>query len=272
AENDSRVTQILAGTIIPAVLSSVFVVARLYSRGILNRNWCLDDTLVAVAWIFSVGSTLIICLQTKWGFGHHSIFQNPSDRRPFLLASYVDRILYQLTLCLTKIGLSVFYRRVFDDDRSKRLMNWTISFLVLSEIVILALAIFQCFPIEDSWSLQLEVIKVQCMPFSVMVYVSAVCNIVADTVLVAFAVPRVLPLTMPRGQKVALLIVVSLGILVIVAAIARCIFVIKLPLDDTLWYGVNASTWSTIEMQTSLFCISAPCIRPLLRKLFPKIM
>jgi hypothetical protein len=89
------------------------------------------------------------------------------------------------------------------------------------------------------------------MQLSVNVYVSAVCNIVADIVLVAFAVPRVcefapcvgfscahshatVPLNMPRSQKIAVLTVVSLGILVIAAAIVRCISVIKLPLDDSL--------------------------------------
>jgi len=49
----------------------------------------------------------------------------------------------------------------------------------------------------------------------------------ADTYAVA-------PLTMPRIQKIALLIVVSLGVIVIVAAIARCVSVIKLPLNDPL--------------------------------------
>jgi hypothetical protein len=37
-------------------------------------------------------------------------------------------------------------------------------------------------------------------------------------------------------------------------------------------YGTDTSTWSTVEMQTGLFCISAPCIRPLLRRMFPGLM
>jgi len=88
------------------------------------------------------------------------------------------------------------------------------------------------------------------MPYYVNVYVSAVCNIVADIILIAFAVPRVckfsdcfeipwlkyatVPLNMPRSQKIALLTVVCLGILVIVAAVARCIAVVKLSIDDPL--------------------------------------
>jgi hypothetical protein len=51
AANPSRVPQILVGTIIPTVLSSVFVAARLYTRGILNKTWGLDDTLVTTAWV-----------------------------------------------------------------------------------------------------------------------------------------------------------------------------------------------------------------------------
>lgn len=100
---------------------------------------------------------------------------------------------------------------------------------------------------------------------------------------------------MKRVQKIALLAVMSLGILVIVAALARLILFIRLDLADflcefrfnfheylasksplirnhCLGTGVQASIWSTMEMQTGLFCVSAPCIRPVLHKVAPSLM
>jgi hypothetical protein len=125
------------------------------------------------------------------GLGHHSIYQNPTDTAPFLKLGFADRILYQLVLWFTQMGLCVFYRPVFQDNRSIQYINWTIGFLAASEVTILVLVIIQCVPIEGSWSLQFTAIEAKCMQLSVSVYVSAVCNIVADIVLVAFAVPRV---------------------------------------------------------------------------------
>lgn len=34
---------------------------------------------------------------------------------------------------------------------------------------------------------------------------------------------------------------------------------------------VHITTWSAVELQTGLFCASAPAIKPLLRKVFPRI-
>jgi hypothetical protein len=34
--------------------------------------------------------------------------------------------------------------------------------------------------------------------------------------------------------------------------------------------AVHITTWSAVEVQTGLFCASAPCIKPVLQKLFPR--
>ena len=137
-------------------------------------------------------------------------------------------------------------------------MDWIIRFLVISGLVIIALLLFQCIPVEDSWSLQLGTICAQCMPFSVSFYVSASRNILTDTFLIAFATPGVRKyidssfwLLEPQtywsihhyhssfeyaseSRKIALLGVVSMDILIIIADIVRTISVIELPFDDPL--------------------------------------
>jgi hypothetical protein len=40
----SRVPEILFGSIFPAVVATVFVLACFYSRGILMKNWGWDDS------------------------------------------------------------------------------------------------------------------------------------------------------------------------------------------------------------------------------------
>ena len=52
-------------------------------------------------------------------------------------------------------------------------------------------------------------------------------NIVSDVALIAFMVPRFLPLHLPRGQKISLIAIVALGFLVIIAAIVRLIRVVQ---------------------------------------------
>ncbi len=81
------------------------------------------------------------------------------------------------------------------------------------------------------------------------------------------------PLKMARGQKIALLAIVSLGVLVIVAAIVRLVQILRYDFDgDRTWDFSNITTWTAIEVDTGLFCASAPAIRPVIRKLTPRFM
>jgi hypothetical protein len=64
-----------------------------------------------------------------------------------------------------------------------------------------------------------------------------------------FVIPRVMPLQMPRRQKVSLLVVVSLGVLVIASSIARCLLVTKLADNNDL-------TCESLSLKSQLFLMS----------------
>ncbi|CZR67374.1 related to integral membrane protein [Phialocephala subalpina] len=267
--NPSRVPQILAGTIIPILLASVFVVGRLYTRYIITKNWGNDDTLITIAWISSLGLAVTNILFVPFGAGHHQIFQKESQIVPTLKLAFIGRLIYQFVLCLTKLGICVFYLRVFQDKTSKYIVYIIVAFVTVSALVIELVFIFQCSPVSDAWNF----VNPNCKPANPSVIANTVCNILADVVIMAFAIPRVLPLQMRRRQKVSLLMVVGLGVLVIAASIVRCYLVTMLADNDDLpWNGYEITTWSTVEVATGLFCASAPCIRPLLRQIAPGFM
>ena len=193
----------------------------------------------------------MVGLQTKYGLGHHAIDQNLAYLTPLLAVSFVGRFLYLLVIFFTKLGICTFYLRVFQDSRSKLFIRLTIAFLVVTEIPLLLLVLLACIPIQGSWDLK----PAKCMDFSVSAYITAAFHITTDIMLIAFVIPRVgkqqvplsssfiysrdslmifntVALQMNRRQKGALLAVVSLGILVIVASIIRCVLIIQLPVID----------------------------------------
>ncbi|KAF8853463.1 hypothetical protein BDZ45DRAFT_560611, partial [Acephala macrosclerotiorum] len=263
--NPSRVPQILAGTIIPILIASVFVVARLYTRFIITRNWGNDDTLITIAWITSLGLAVANVLFVPFGgAGHHQIFQKESQIVPAFKLAFISRFIYQVVLCLTKLGICVFYLRIFQDKLSKQFVYAMMAFTAVSTLIIEFVFVFQCSPVSDAWA----IVNSNCRPTNPSVIANAVCNIVADVAIMAFAIPRVLPLQMTARQKATLLVLVSLGVLVIAASIVRCYLVTSINSDFT-WNGYNITTRSAIEVATGLFCASAPCIRPLLRQIAP---
>ncbi|KFY37843.1 hypothetical protein V494_04612 [Pseudogymnoascus sp. VKM F-4513 (FW-928)] len=98
------------------------------------------------------------------------------------------------------------------------------------------------------------------------VYMSAGFNILLDLLMVMFAVPRVLPLKLPRLQKAGLITITSLSSLVVVSSVVRLIRISALNSSTDLpWDSFDFTTWSSIEINVGLFCATAPAIRPAIR-------
>ncbi|KFY18662.1 hypothetical protein V493_08434 [Pseudogymnoascus sp. VKM F-4281 (FW-2241)] len=86
--------------------------------------------------------------------------------------------------------------------------------------------------------------------------------------MVAFAVPRVLPLKLPRLQKAGLIAITSLSSLVIISSVIRLVRISALRTGtDLSWDSYDFTTWSAIEVNVGLFCATAPAIRPAIRTL-----
>jgi len=96
---------------------------------------------------------------------------------------------------------------------------------------------------------------------------------------------------MERRQKITLMVVVSLGVLVMISSIVRLTRPIKVEESSdftctTQHLLINSptqltseqrdasdlTTWSSIEINTGLFCTSAPTLRPLLRNIAPNLL
>lgn len=183
---------VLAGTITPFILSSLFVHARLYSRGILARNWGLDDTLVAVCWIGGLIMITLNGLNTNLGVGHHRVLQTPSDRTTQAKFSFIARVIYTLVLCMTKLSICLCYLRIFREVSSKirNLMYLMIIFITTYTLALVFLAIFQCGPaVSLYWATGFS--GPTCLKTQSITIPIAVCNITADLALFALVLPQI---------------------------------------------------------------------------------
>ncbi|PVH68748.1 hypothetical protein DL98DRAFT_474508 [Cadophora sp. DSE1049] len=260
---ESRVSQILAGSIAPAVIASIFVLARLYSRLIIIKSFGADDYWIGISWVASLALTVLNCVFVHYGSGHHSMLQTKADGILTIKLAFVTRIFYNFVLGTTKIGICAFYLRIFSDQWSRYLSFALSGFIGLYTLFFVIFTIAFCFPDPKKPF-------GKCTKNTPDLFVSAACNILADLLLLAFIAPRIWGLRIKKMLKVALLGVLGLSILVIVAAFIR-MFKVKAfnESKDRSWDFVNITTWSAVEVQTGLFCASAPAIKPLLRKLFP---
>jgi hypothetical protein len=126
----------------------------------------------------------------QYGAGKHIDF-SPSAIQSGITASklgFISRLLYQLTLCLTKLGICTFYLRIFQDRVSKRLNYAMMCAMVAYTIPLELVIIFQCNPVKGAWDFT---IRSKCIDVLPGLYANGILNILSDALLIAFVVPRI---------------------------------------------------------------------------------
>ncbi|CZR54086.1 uncharacterized protein PAC_03969 [Phialocephala subalpina] len=267
---DSRVPRILGGTIFPQILVFFFVLGRIISRVHVVGVWSWDDTLIVIAWFNTLILTVLFDVGTLFGQGHHIQDVPPKLIEESFRITYGTLIAYQLALCFTKFSILVFYLRVFPARREKWLSWGTIIFVGIFSAPLVASDIFLCNPVTGG---SFITDKVMCFQSTPTLIASTVLHTITDAWMILMVIPVVSTLQIPKRQKWALMGVLSLGIFVIFASIARIVSILRVSSDpDITWIIAEFDIWSVLECAIGIICACAPTIRPLLHKIFPKFM
>ncbi|KAH7012019.1 hypothetical protein B0J12DRAFT_790932 [Macrophomina phaseolina] len=268
----SRSGAIVVGNVLSQVFASTFIIARIISKAFIRRRWGADDTMLCVAWTLSIALTILACLLTRYGSGIH-ISELPASALVMnRKLDYASLLLYNPTLSLTKLAICLFYLSIFADPLNRRLTKAALAFILAYTVPLEAAWALQCWPLAGIWdrARHPDAVCVDTMPHF---YVTAACSMAADAWLVALVVPSILPLQIPRRQKVVLLGVVSLGWLVIVACIVR-VLRIRAVADtaDFTWASYDIAVWSAVEVDAGLLCAAAPATKPLFKAIAPAFL
>ena len=147
------------------------------TSGLLTNSWQVVGMCI----------TVLNCLFVNHGSGRHQDALSNEDSIKAARMSYAARILYQVVLGTTKIGLCAFYLRVFSDRKSKILIYGMMSFVVLFASPLVLYVIVACRPL----TIEGQRTPLVCDSNTPDIYVSAICNILTDSLLLLFVVPRI---------------------------------------------------------------------------------
>jgi hypothetical protein len=118
-----------------------------------------------------------------------------------------------------------------------------------------------CRPFSGYWAMPPP--DPQCTTLQYYAIVQACFNISSDTLMLFIPLPLVFKLAMPWKQKGVLLVIFSMGIFVIVAAILTKVFNLS-----NIW-DPSYMLWYTREASVAVYVSNLPMIWPLLREYFP---
>ncbi|KAK0609585.1 hypothetical protein B0T17DRAFT_566464 [Bombardia bombarda] len=252
-------------------LAFITVSLRLGTRLFVLKNIGVDDYLITVAVIASIAFLTVIMLQVKAGLGRMIL---PEELPGFLYALWATVPIYNLALIMCKLSITVQCYRVLRTPKMQRFLRTYLCVLVIYGLWTLFSSVFNCYPVNYYWAF-MQGVQGSCMDKSAITFSNAALNITTDIILLVVPVPLLWRLQIPKKQKLILMFLFGVGIFACITSIIRLqsLYMISVaPPELQSVYGVSIAVWSCIEINTAIICASIPALKPLVVKVFPKML
>ena len=194
---------VVANFIALITLGTSFVTLRFISRWLAHAGYWWDDLLVFIALLLAiVPSILNIWCVNNGGMGKHIWAVQPSPTailpKTFKML-YIFQIFFTLATATIKLCTLAFYKRIFPDVRTLRVVLFFVATGVgLLLMASTAVTIFQCSPIHKFWNRQQPG---TCMPVQNVLYGLGAINTLLDLLVVLLPIPLLWHLHTSIRQK-----------------------------------------------------------------------
>ncbi|KAK6373743.1 hypothetical protein LTS17_008236 [Exophiala oligosperma] len=238
------------------ILTFIVISLRLLSRAWCSgRIWVDDDAAV------------------NRGAGQHLDIVLQAGAENLLIYSkivYVSSIFYNASLGFIKASVLTLYARL--GDKQLRLFSFIVlGICVCSATANVLICIFQCAPIKAAWDT--SIVSKTCVNINAFYLANAATNIFTDLLTYFLPVRLVMKLQVPRNQKIAVGVMLSLGLLACISSIVRITFLPNmLSSPDPTSVIAKPYYWSIIEINVGVLAASLPSLKPLARRVLPRLL
>ncbi|KAI1131524.1 hypothetical protein F5Y10DRAFT_233414 [Nemania abortiva] len=266
AAEDHNIQLTLGVVISLLILSTISFILRIWARFATGARLWWDDY-----WMFWVMAVCILMsifdfLGLVYGSGTHQADLPPATATMFVKLLWVYMLIWATGVFSVKIGILLFYWRVFQRTATFRLGAMIVAFIssgiFLSNFFSFT---FQCFPVQKFWEPDLAG---RCINQNAFYLASAIINVFGDVAVLSLPLPIIWKLQASRSKKWSLSFLFLLGAFVVVASIFRIVAVTQIDPMDFSFTNVGGGLWSTVEVEVGFICANLPAVRPLLFKWF----
>ncbi|RDW87268.1 hypothetical protein BP5796_02962 [Coleophoma crateriformis] len=250
------------------------IVLRSVTRCFISRSFGLDDYLIIAALFPTTAFAAVALLSERHFELNRHVWDVPLANliigRQLILSS---QIIFTVAQTLTKLSmLSLIYRIM--SSASRRLQSltiWIMIWVTLGGSIFIAIVIFQCRPISAYWTLSTTPQK--CINEPVHVLIASILNTLNDFVVVAFPIPTVYKLQLPRRQQVVVMLLFGGGFVVCIAGGARTVFTHRMVTSwDESWDSYPNWVSSSAELYIGIICASVPATKPFFQRFIPQLI
>ena len=277
-ENPStRGNALLIINIIFLTLVTLSIGIRLWSRVKVKYQSGMDDVMIVLAYVFTIGMTAVVLLANRnygwnrhlWDVPVHMIEQ--ANR-----IAFVAKIMFTLASSFTRLSLIFLYYRLIRDT-SLRWYSWALHASLAFNIVILIsfvlLVVFTCMyvsarecglpkerqlttthrPVQAYWQFP-NVIDGQCLDEGISTLSCGIISCIADLQCTLLPIPAIMRLSMPLRQRIGVCMLLSAGIVVTIAGVVRTYFIWKSLIDtyDETWFTYPLWICAALELDIAV--------------------
>ncbi|KIM96091.1 hypothetical protein OIDMADRAFT_148582 [Oidiodendron maius Zn] len=265
---ESHVSIVLVPSVVFLVIGPLAVTIRLWSRLRTAGKIGADDLTICVSLVFAMACSAVLVVACHYGYGKHLSTLTVNNREKALMFFYFSQFTYKISINATKASILLLYLRIFVQNQF-RLICWTLLGFVAAFGTATTLAsIFQCTPIPRTWNKNIQGV---CLNTVIFWYTNAGFSIAGDLILLVLPMPVLYNLKLPLNQRIALMLVFSLGAFIIVTSILRMTTLNTTAKSPDPTYECQATMWTVLEANVAIICACLPMCRILLAALFPQV-
>ncbi|PMD17184.1 hypothetical protein NA56DRAFT_632302 [Hyaloscypha hepaticicola] len=247
-------------------LSTMSIALRFIARFIKGMPIWYDDWLMVL--IFLVTNNIPVnngVGQDIWKVPFNSITK-------FLLFLWVIGPIYFMEISLIKIAFLLFYLRIFQEERFRRILSAFIFVNIVTGIALAVVSFFTCRPISYYWNRwDMEHVG-HCVSSQAIAFAGAGIGIVLDIVTLILPLTQVWNLPLGLKKRIGVILMFSVGAFVTIVSILRLKSLLTVAKSaNPTWDFVEGCIWSIIELDVGIICACMPSFRIILIRIFPRL-
>ncbi|KAK1138856.1 hypothetical protein N8T08_001727 [Aspergillus melleus] len=271
----SRAPHILAIVGALTGLSALLVFLRCYVRLFILRKFHLEDGFMVASLACAFGLLGCFIGESHHGVGSWSEDISPADSEKLSEYMFYHAIVIVLGISLVKISIGFFLLRFTSQNK---ILKWfiigTLIFLALFTIACILALIFQCWPVEAAWDVELKRTG-KC--YSIDTYLrigqfNSAINIVTDFIFATLPVFMFAQIQVNKRTKLSLMGILSLGYFACAAGIVKTVLQSRVFGETESYRESQYLIWNFVELAVGIIAASFPTIKPLVKSFIGSTM
>lgn len=204
------------------------------------------------------------------GMGRHVHCLSPQSVISMLEFSAISEALNVIGIGTVKISVCLTLLRVVERGRRRisQLLWCLLVFVAVTHLALAMLFFLHCRPLAALWNPQVHGSCLSTHTTVLAGYIGFAIDVITDLVCAGIPILVIHRLQMNFRTKVALCVLMGLGVFTAGCAVAKAITLKGVFADDYTWGFTKPATWAAVEQFVGIIIASIPALRPLFSSFF----